>query len=427
MGRLYSRKEVNSLKYVIIGNSAAAIGAVEAIRKNDKKGRLVIISNESHHTYSRPLISYLLMGKTDEEKMKYRDNNFYNENGCELMLGKTVTRIDPEQKRVLLDDGGYESYDKLLAATGSSPVVPPIKGLDSVKNKFTFTTLNDARQLELVLKDNSRVLIAGAGLIGLKCAEGISRKNVRTVCVDLSSRVLSSILDDESSEIIRDHLIKNNIELFLGRQIIEFKDNTAFLNDDTQIPFDVLVLAVGVRPNISLIKDIGGKTNRGILIDERCRTSVPNIYAAGDCCESMDASSGETKLMALLPNAYMQGECAGMNMSGVDYVFNKAIPMNAIGLFGKHIITAGTYTGDVYFEADEKSYKKLYYSNNKLNGYIMLGNIEKAGIYTALVREKTPLDTLDFELICKMPGLMAFSKEERAEKLGGVPYEATGS
>ena len=427
MGRLYSRKEVNSLKYVIIGNSAAAIGAVEAIRKNDKKGRLVIISNESHHTYSRPLISYLLMGRTDEEKMKYRDNNFYNEKGCELMLGKTVTRIDPEQKRVLLDDGGYESYDKLLAATGSSPVVPPIKGLDSVRNKFTFTTLNDARQLELVLKENSRVLIAGAGLIGLKCAEGISRKNVRTVCVDLSSRVLSSILDDESSEIIRDHLIKNNIELFLGRQIIEFKDNTAFLNDDTQIPFDVLVLAVGVRPNISLIKDIGGKTNRGILIDERCRTSVPNIYAAGDCCESMDASSGETKLMALLPNAYMQGECAGMNMSGVDYVFNKAIPMNAIGLFGKHIITAGTYTGDVYFEADEKSYKKLYYSNNKLNGYIMLGNIEKAGIYTALVREKTPLDTLDFELICKMPGLMAFSKEERAEKLGGIPYEATGS
>lgn len=427
MGRLYSRKEVNSLKYVIIGNSAAAVGAVEAIRKNDKKGRLVIISNESHHTYSRPLISYLLMGRTDEEKMKYRDNNFYNENGCELMLGKTVTRIDPEQKRVLLDDGGYESYDKLLAATGSSPVVPPIKGLDSVKNKFTFTTLNDARQLELVLKDNSRVLIAGAGLIGLKCAEGISRKNVRTVCVDLSSRVLSSILDDESSEIIRDHLIKNNIELFLGRQIIEFKDNTAFLNDDTQIPFDVLVLAVGVRPNISLIKDIGGKTNRGILIDERCRTSVPNIYAAGDCCESMDTSSGETKMMALLPNAYMQGECAGMNMSGVDYVFNKAIPMNAIGLFGKHIITAGTYTGHVYFEADENNYKKLYYSNNRLNGYIMLGNIEKAGIYTTLVREKTPLDTLDFELICKMPGLMAFSKEERAEKLGGVPYEATGS
>lgn len=427
MGRLYSRKEVNSLKYVIIGNSAAAVGAVEAIRKNDKKGRLVIISNESHHTYSRPLISYLLMGRTDEEKMKYRDNNFYNEKGCELMLGKTVTRIDPEQKRVLLDDGGYESYDKLLAATGSSPVVPPIKGLDSVKNKFTFTTLNDARQLELVLKDNSRVLIAGAGLIGLKCAEGISRKNVRTVCVDLSSRVLSSILDDESSEIIRDHLIKNNIELFLGRQIIEFKDNTAFLNDDTQIPFDVLVLAVGVRPNISLIKDIGGKTNRGILIDERCRTSVPNIYAAGDCCESMDASSGETKMMALLPNAYMQGECAGMNMSGVDFVFDKAIPMNAIGLFGKHIITAGTYTGHVYFEADENNYKKLYYSNNRLNGYIMLGNIEKAGIYTTLVREKTPLDTLDFELICKMPGLMAFSKEERAEKLGGVPYEATGS
>lgn len=305
---------MNSLKYVIIGNSAAAVGAVEAIRKNDTGGRIVIISNENHHTYSRPLISYLLMGKTDEEKMKYRDNDFYIEN--------------------------------------------------------------------------------------------------------------RSILDDEGSRIIENHLKKSNIEFYLGRQIVEFKENTAVLDSNIQIPFDVLVLAVGVKPNISLIKDIGGETNRGILTDERCRTSIPDIYAAGDCCESMDISSGVRKPMPLLPNAYMQGECAGMNMSGKDFVFDKAIPMNAIGLFGEHIITAGTYTGHVYCEADKNGFKKLFYSDNKLNGFIMIGNIEKAGIYTALIREKTPLDTLDFNLICKMPGLMAFSKEERASKLGGVLNES---
>ena len=410
---------MNSLKYVIIGNSAAAIGAVEAIRKNDKEGRIVIISNENYHTYSRPLISYLLMGKTTEEKMKYRDDNFYRDNNCELRLNTTAMRIDSEKKLVFLDHGGPESYDKLLVATGSTPFIPPIRGLDTVKNQFTFTTLDDAKTLEKLLVGKPRVLIAGAGLIGLKCAEGISKK-ARCTCIDLSERVLSSILDGESSEIIKRHLEENRIKFHLGRQISELKENMALLDDNTEIPFDILVLAVGVRPNISLIKEIGGKTNRGILIDERCRTSIPDIYAAGDCCESIDASTGEAKVMALLPNAYMQGECAGMNMSGVDFVFDKAIPMNSIGLFGKHIITAGTYKGDVYCEADEENYKKLFYSDNRLNGFILVGNVEKAGIYTALIRERTPLDTLDFELICKMPCLMAFSRETRTEKLGGA-------
>lgn len=445
MEQLYLKKGVSNLKYVIIGNSIAAAGAVEAIRKNDKKGEIVIIGNESYHVYSRPLISYLLMGKTNEEKMKYRNDNFYKDNKCELKLNKTAIKIDIRQKQVLIDDGSYESYDKLLIATGSSPFAPPVPGLDNVKNKFTFTTLDDAKALESVLNDKTlegvlndkaaesvpnvnsgsnksskKVLIVGAGLIGLKCAEGISRKNVQIVCVDLAPRVLSSILDDESSEIIKKHLEDNHIKFYLKQQIKEFKEDFALLGDDTKIPFDVLVMAAGVRANISLLKDAGGKTNRGILINERCRTSIPDIYAAGDCCESMDISTGETKIMALLPNAYMQGECAGMNMSGVDFVFNKYIPMNAISLFGKHIITAGNYSGDVYIQNDGKNYKKLFYSDNKLNGYILIGNVEKAGIYTALIREKTPIDSLDFELICKMPGLMAFSKETRAKKLGGV-------
>jgi NAD(P)H-nitrite reductase large subunit len=114
----------------------------------------------------------------------------------------------------------------------------------------------------------------------------------------------------------------------------------------------------------------------------------------------------------------MQGECAGINMAGGENFFEKAIPMNAIGFFGLHIITAGNYEGDVYAENENGTYKRLFYSDNKLNGFILIGNIEKAGIYTSLVRERTPLDTLDFELICEKPGLMAFGKAEREVKLG---------
>ena len=423
------------MKYVIVGNSIAAVGAVEAIRRNDTEGSIVIIGNEKHHVYSRPLISYLLLGKTDEEKMKYRDNNFYTDNKCELLLGKTAVKIDPESKHVILDDGTQIGYDKLLLCTGSSPFIPPTQGLDKVEKKFTFTTLDDAKALEKAIEGSAtrcdgncpnkqaKVLIVGAGLIGLKCAEGISKKNVEITCIDLAPRVLSSILDDDGSEIIKKHLESHNIKFHLQRQIARIEDNTAYLDDGTAIPFDILVMAVGVRPNISLLKDIEGKTNRGIVIDERCRTSIPDIYAAGDCCESHDISSGEQKVMALLPNAYMQGECAGLNMAGVDFTFDQAFPMNSIGLLGKHIMTAGTYAGEIYIEKDENNYKKLFYSGNRLNGFILIGNIEKAGIYTSLIRERTPLDTLDFELICKMPGLMAFSRKIRAEKLGGVRDE----
>lgn len=406
------------MKYVIIGNSAAAIGAVEGIRRNDKEGEITIVTSEGHHTYSRPLISYLLQGKTTEEKMKYRKDDFYVQNNCNVLLNTVVTKIEPTEKKVILGMGSELSYDKLLVATGSSPSVFPIPGLDTVENKFTFTSLDEAKALDSALNKDSNVLILGAGLIGLKCCEAISKK-AKCICVDLSSRVLSSILDDESSKIIKAHLEDNGIQFYLSTKVKEFNKNEAVLEDGMTIAFDVLVLATGVRPNIDLVKEAGGKTNRGIIIDEQCKTSLPDIYAAGDCCESIDVSTGESKVMALLPNAYMQGECAGINMSGRENVFNKAIPMNAIGFFGTHIITAGNYTGDVYYEGVGGNYKKLYFADNKLNGFILVGNIEKAGIYTSLIRERTPLDVIDFELICRKPTLMAFSKEARLEKLGG--------
>lgn len=125
-------------------------------------------------------------------------------------------------------------------------------------------------------------------------------------------------------------------------------------------------------------------------------------------------------MKALLPNAYMQGECAGVNMAGGNMSFDKAIPMNAIGFFGLHIITAGNYFGQIYAKGNEGSYKRLFYSAGKLNGYILIGNVEKAGIYTSLIREQTPLDSIDFALICEKPGLMAFTKEVRNQKLGGL-------
>jgi NAD(P)H-nitrite reductase large subunit len=407
------------MKYVIIGNSTAGIGAVEGIRQIDKKGGITVITNEPHHTYSRPLISYLLLGKVTKEGIKYRGDSFYADNNCALLANSTVTKIDAAAKNVVLQDGKKIPYDKLLVAAGSSPFVPPFEGLDIVKDKCTFMSLDDAQKLDALLGQNKRVLIIGAGLIGLKCAEGILERVKHITVLDLAPRILSSILDDNGAKLVQNHLESKGIEFRLSANIKSFKNDTAVLESGETMDFDILVLAVGVRPNTALLNGIA-KVERGIVVNEKAETSAPDIYAAGDCTQTLDVSSGQSKIMALLPNAYMQGECAGINMAdGTAGVrFDKAIPMNAIGFLGLHIITAGSYNGDVYAESGSGNYKRLFYSDNKLNGYIIVGGIEKAGIYTNLIRERVPLDTIDFALVCEKPGLMAFTKEDRMAKLG---------
>ncbi|CDZ23923.1 hypothetical protein CCDG5_0794 [[Clostridium] cellulosi] len=408
------------MNYVIIGNSAAAVGCVEGIRSVDKTGNITVISNEPYHVYSRPLISYLLYGKTDEQKMKYRPDDFYKKNMVTPLLGVTAEKVDYEAKKVLLNNGSSIPFDKLLFATGSSPFVPPIEGLDTVSKKFTFMKLDDARALEEAIGPQSHVLIVGAGLIGLKCAEGIRGKAGAITVVDLAPRILSSILDEEGAHMVQRHIEKQGITFHLGTSVVRFTANKAELANGKTLDFDVLVLAVGVRPNTALAAEIGCKVNRGIVSDKHCRTNLDGVYAAGDCSESYDITDGQYRVLALWPNAYMQGETAGINMAGGEKLYDKAIPMNAIGFFGLHVITAGSYEGKTYVTRTENTYKKLITKDNLLKGFILIGEIARAGIYTSLIREKTPLDTVDFDLIRERPQLMAFAASERALMLGGV-------
>jgi NAD(P)H-nitrite reductase large subunit len=408
------------MNYVIVGNSAAAVGCIEGIRSVDKAGKITVISSEPHHVYSRPLISYLIYGKTTEQRMKYRPDSFYQDNDVTLTLGATVTKVDYENKQLTLDQGGSVGFDKLLFATGSSPFVPPMAGLDEVKQKFSFMKLDDAKALQAAIKPESHVLIIGAGLIGLKCAEGINNKVKSITVVDMAPRILPSILDESGSDIMQKHIEEQGVQFMLSNSVAQFHEHTADLKNGEKLNFDVLVLAVGVRPNTKLAADIGCKVNKGILSDDHCATNLAGVYAAGDCSESLDITDDTWRVLALWPNAYMQGETAGIDMAGGKKLYNKAIPMNAIGFFGLHIVTAGSYNGEAYIARTDSTYKKLVTKDNLLKGYILIGEIARAGIYTSLIREKTPLNTVDFELIKERPQLMAFAAAERAVKLGGA-------
>ncbi|MDR1000189.1 MAG: FAD-dependent oxidoreductase [Clostridiales bacterium] len=410
--------------YVIIGNSAAAIGAVEGIRQMDESSQIVIVSDEPHHTYSRPLISYLLLGKTNEQLMKYRPDTFYENNNVTLLAPHRVTAIDPTEKTISLSSESKINYDKLLVAAGSSPFVPPMTGLDTVEKKFSFMSLDDARALERAVDDQSRVLIIGAGLIGLKCAEGILGRVRSVAVVDLTDRILSSILDEKGAAIVRRHLESKGVSFKLGTSVDNFEVNRAALKNGEHVEFDALVLAVGVKPNTGLVKALEKDkplVNRGIITDTKMRTGINDIFAAGDCAESFDISLEANRVLAVLPNAYMQGETAGINMAGGNAEFNKAMPLNAIGFFGCHVLTAGSYVGDKIERSEGETYRLFFAQDNLLKGFMLINSPNRAGIYTSLIREKTPLDNIA-QMIFDDPSLAAFSRAERKSMLGVVRY-----
>lgn len=405
------------MNYVIIGGSTAAIACVEAIRTIDKTGAITMISSENHPAYGRPTISYCLMGAIKRENMLYRPLSFYDENAVNLMLGETVTKIDGEGKSVTLLSGKTLRYDKLLVATGSRPFVPPMEGLDKVKNRFSFMTWDDMEALDKALGKDKNVLVIGAGLIGLKCVEGIADRVNSITVVDLADRILPSILDADGAAFVQKGLENKGINFILGDSAASFTEDEATLKSGKKIKFDILVVAVGVRPNTELVKEAGGKVNRGIVVNTKMQTSLRDVYAAGDCAEGFDSSAGADRVLAILPNAYFQGKTAGLNMAGGEGALTNAIPMNAIGFFGTHVLSAGVYEGECISEITDTSYKKLFVKGGCLVGYIFIGEFERAGIYTALVREKTPLDTVDFEMLKQSPSLLAYSRQWRDTKL----------
>ena len=216
------------MRYVIVGNGPAAVGCIEAIRRKDTEGTITLFSKEPEHTYSRPLISYLLEGKTDERRMRYRGPDFYRENGVDVRLGVEATAVDLQTHTATGSDGSTAVYDRLLLATGGRPFVPPAEGLETVAY-HTFMTLADARKLEAALTRESRVLIVGAGLIGMKCLEGIRHLVREATVVDLAPHILASILDPEAAAMVQAHVEKQGVTFRLGDSVTRYAPGEALL------------------------------------------------------------------------------------------------------------------------------------------------------------------------------------------------------
>jgi len=399
-------------QFVLIGNSAAGIAALEAIRGRDRDVKITVISDEDYPAYCRCLISYYLAGDLKEEKISYRTERFYRDNNIELLLNKKVTRVDPKKNRIIFLDRSQLGYDVLLIATGSSPKFPEnIKGIKK-KGIFALRTIKDSQDISGLLPVTKAACILGGGLVGLKAAYALKKRNVDVKVIIRSNQVLSQMLDFEAAGFLQRRLEENGIEIILGQdacEVIGEGDIRAVkLDSGKALGVSLIIVGKGVSPNIALVKDTEIKINQGIIADNRMQTNIPNIYTAGDCCESFDLAQGSYSINALWPVAIEQGKIAGANMIGGNITYDGSLGMNSIEFFGVPVISLGIHKikeGDSSFEllkvSDHKRniYKKLILKDNLLVGAILVGQISNSGVFLRLIREKINVASFKDELL----------------------------
>ncbi|MFC1952803.1 NAD(P)/FAD-dependent oxidoreductase [Chloroflexota bacterium] len=419
------------IKYLIIGNSAGGIGAVEAIREVDKVGTIAIVSDETYPTYSRPLISEYLVNRCPLERMLFRPSGFYEKNSVEAILGQRVMGLNIDKHTIKLGDGRRITWEKLLLATGGLPIVPEIEGID-LKGIFTFTTLDDAKAIDDFLSEclrrQVRAVVIGGGLIGVSVTEALVRRGIEVTIIEMKERALNTILDEEASASVETALKQAGVDIITGHTVskvtsyIPGKVTGVSLDDGRSIPCEMVIVAIGVQPRIELVADIGIEINRGIVVDRHMTTSNPDVYACGDVSEAYDFVYGENRLTPIWPNAYFGGRVAGSNMAGVPAEYQGGTAMNSMKYFGVSIVSAGMVTppDDSYEVISNKcdhTYKKAVLKDSIVVGVIFSGDIEKAGIVYNLMKDMVNVEVFKPALVADDFGLASLPEEIWRPKL----------
>lgn len=418
--------------YLIIGNSAGGIGAMEAIRQVDAEGSITVVSDEAYPAYSRPLISEYLAGERDIEGMLFRPLDFYERLQVETILVNGVVRLDLGHRVVQLSDRQEISYGNLLLATGGCPIVPPIEGSNR-PGVFTFTTIGHAEGISLcIAKGARRAVVIGGGLIGISVADALRKLNVEVVIVELMDRILGAVLDEQASQMAAKNLTAAGVDLRTGRTVKTIvgmgADEDApvggvILDDGESIPCDFVIVAIGVIPRTELVKGTDIKVNRGILVDRHMETSHPGVYACGDVAESYDFIYETDRVVPIWPNAHIGGRVAGFNMAGKKAEYQGGTAMNSLKYFGMPIASAGMVNAngdsgcEVLALAENGRYQKFVIRDERLVGMVMVGDIERAGVYFGMMRDAVNIADIKDSLLSDEFGLINLPEQWLKKRL----------
>ena len=423
--------EIAKAKYLIIGNSAGAVGAAETIRAVDQAGAITIISDEPYPAYSRPLISKHLAKKRPLEKMLFRSADFYERNNIQTTLGIKAQKLNVVERNVEIEGGKKITWEKLLLATGGLPIIPRIEGIEREKY-FTFINLDDAKAIDHFLSQfpqrTVRAVVIGGGLIGVSVTEALAARGVQVAIIEMKNWILNTMLDKETATVVAETLQKAGVNIITGRTAIKMISNlpdaaSVVLDDGQSLPAELIIMAIGVRPRTDLAVGTEIKINRGIVVDRHMMTSVPDVYACGDVAEAYDTIYGENRVIPIWPNAYIGGRVAGFNMAGVPTEYPGGTAMNSLNYFGLDVVSAGMVIPpdngyEVLASQSDHTRRRIVLKNGRVVGLAFVGNVEKSGIVHNLMREQVDVSRFKTELLADDFGLAALPREIWQRYLG---------
>ena len=383
-------------RYVIVGAGPAGVIAAETLRKVDAEGEIVLVGEEPEPPYSRMAIPYYLTGGIEEAGTYLRKaQGHYDELGIKVRRD-SVSKLDTGANSVVLADGSTLPYDQLLLATGASPVRPPISGLD-LPGVHHCWTLEDARSIAKLADAGSSVVLMGAGFIGCIILESLLERDVKLTVVEMADRMLPRMMDETGGEMIKRWCENKGVTVLTSTKVTEVKAANGQglrvqMDSGGSVSAALVVVATGVKSNAELASDADIKTDQGIVVDNHLRSSVPNVYAAGDVAQAPDLSTGGWSVLAIQPTAADQGRVAALNMAGVDSKYKGNLGMNVLDTAGLVSVSFGRWDGGDGCETAEVAdpenflYMRLVFEDDRLVGALSLGHTEHVGVLRGLIQ-----------------------------------------
>jgi len=400
-------------KYLIVGSSHAALEAVTAIRLHDEDGSITMLTRDSRLPYSPTILPYIVSGRSQPDNVVLRDAAYFEQNNVALRRNAEVVGVDPAQKTVRIASGAVWTYDKLLLATGGTPIVPSVPGIADVKLHLLHT-MDDAIGLRDAIAGAKSAIVLGAGLCGMHVAENMAKAGL-TVSVLVRSRPLREYFSPRAGGMIQSAFASNGARMLMGRtpaSVERHGDGCAVtLDDDETITADLLMVGTGVNPAMAYLEGSGVETARGILVDDRMRTSVADIWAAGDVAEARSFWGGKA-VNGILPGAVEHGRIAGADMAQDAVVrdFPGAMSLNTYRYFKHHSVSVGLggqLPDDASFEIDEQvdeargKYRRIVMRDGRLVGISSIDDFVDPGIMWQLILRRTDLSPFKADFLAQ--------------------------
>ena len=389
------------MQHLIIGAGPAGVVAAETLRKCDPDCDIAIIGDEPEPPYSRMAIPYYLIDNIKESGTYLRDPKAHFAAQNIEVVQQKVDAVDTGGKSVTLADGSSRAYDKLLIATGSTPVSPPIPGLD-LPQVHSCWTLEDSRNIIRLAQPGSNVVLIGAGFIGCIILEALVKRGVNLAVVEMGNRMVPRMLDDKAGGLLETWCKNEGIDVHTSCSVQSIADAGSGqveveLSDGGKLSAALVITATGVKANTSLVDGTDIKVDQGILVNRRMQSSDPDVYAAGDVAQGVDFSTGNFEVQAIQPTATDHGRIAALNMAGRDDEHHGTLNMNVLDTVGLISCSFGLWMGvdggdsTELYNPDEFQYINLQFDGNTLVGASAVGKTQHVGVLRGLIESKIDL------------------------------------